>query len=120
MANAAAASSAFQGLPVRLVDNGDGTYSVAVTTLASGLSTTAITTATTTLVKSGAGVVGSISNAGSATTGTITVYDSLTASGKKLWSGTVALGGVVALGMPCAIGITVVTAAADTIAVSYA
>ena len=86
----------------------------------SGLQSVAITTATTTAVKASAGVVGTLSNASGAVTGTITVYDNTAASGKTLWSGTLAAGQVLALGIPCGTGITVLTAAADAIAVSYA
>jgi hypothetical protein len=86
----------------------------------SGLYSAAITTATTTSIKASAGVVGSISNASGAATGSITVYDSTTNSGKTIWSGTLAAGEILSIGMPCGTGITVVTAAADAIAVSYA
>ena len=86
----------------------------------SGMQSLAITTATTTAVKASAGVVGTLSNASGAATGTITVYDSTTGSGKTLWSGTLATGQVLPLGLPCGTGITIVTAAADAIAVSYA
>lgn len=86
----------------------------------SGMSSTAITTATTTAIKASAGMLGTISNAGNVITGVVTVYDSLSAAGKKLWAGTLAAGQVLPLGIPCGTGITVVTAAADTIAVSFA
>ena len=86
----------------------------------SGLQSVAITTATTTAVKASAGVVGTLSNASGATTGTITIYDNTSATGKTLWTGTLAAGQVLPLGIPCGTGITIVTAAADAIAVSYA
>jgi hypothetical protein len=89
-------------------------------TAASGMQSLAITTATTTAVKASAGVIGTLSNASGAATSTITVYDSTTGSGKTLWSGTLSAGQVLPLGIPCATGITVVTAAADAIAVTYA
>ena len=86
----------------------------------SGMQSVSITTATTTAVKASAGVVGTLSNASGATTGTITIYDNTSATGKTLWTGTLAAGQVLPLGIPCGTGITIVTAAADAIAVSYA
>lgn len=86
----------------------------------SGLYSLAITTATTTAVKASTGLVGTLSNASGAATGSVTVYDSTTGSGKTLWAGTLAAGQVLPLGIPCGTGITIVTAAADPIAVSYA
>lgn len=86
----------------------------------SGLVTVAITTIATTSVKSASGALGTITNAGNAITGIVTVYDSLSATGKKIWAGTLAAGQVLPLGIPCGIGITITTAAADTLAVSYA
>ena len=88
-------------------------------TTRSGSTTVYITTATTTDVKSGAGTVGSITNGGSATSGTITIYDNTAGSGNVLWAGTLTAGQVLALNMPVQTGITVVTAAADTLALSY-
>lgn len=86
----------------------------------SGTTTTAITTATTTILKSASGVIGTLVNAGGATSGSITVYDNTAASGKIVWSGTLTAGQALSLNMPCSIGITVVTAAANTLAVSWA
>lgn len=91
-----------------------------IPTAYSGTTPVYITTATTTSVKSSAGVVGTLSNASGAVTGTITVYDSTTGSGNVVWTGTLAAGQILPIGMPCATGITIVTAAADAIAVSYA
>jgi hypothetical protein len=85
----------------------------------SGIQSVAITTATTTVVKSSGGIVGTLSNASGAVTGTITIYDSTAGSGKTIWSGTLAAGQVLPLGIPCGTGITIVTAAANAIAVSY-
>ncbi len=85
----------------------------------SGIQSVAITTATTTVVKSSGGIVGTLSNASGAVTGTITIYDNTAGSGKTIWSATLAAGQVLPLGIPCGIGITIVTAAADAIAVSY-
>ena len=86
----------------------------------SGTGIAQITTATTTEVKSSAGYVGTLINAGSSTTGAITIYDATSATGTPVWSGTLTAGQVLPLGIPCNTGITVVTAAADTITVSYA
>lgn len=86
----------------------------------SGINSVAITTATTTSVKSSAGVIGTLINAGTATSGVITIFDNTTASGKTIWSGALTAGQVLALGIPCGTGITIVTAAADTITISYA
>ena len=96
--------------------NGTGVLS----TPGSGTKPVYITTATTTAVKASRGVLGSLSNASGAVTGAITVYDNTAASGNVLWQGTLAAGQVLPIGMPCATGITIVTAAADAIAVSYA
>lgn len=87
----------------------------------SGVAAQAITSATTTALKGSAGVIGTLVNAGSATSGTITIYDANdAASGTILWAGTLTAGQVLPIGMPAANGITVVTASADTLTVSYA
>lgn len=86
----------------------------------SGTQSVAITTATTTAVKGSPGVVGTLINAGGATSGAISIYDSATASGKMIWSGTLTAGQVLPLGMPCSTAITVVTAAANSLSLSYA
>lgn len=86
----------------------------------SGQNTVYITTATTTAVKASGGVIGTIACASGATTGVITVYDNTSASGDVVWTGTLAAGQVLPLGMPCGTGITIVTAAADAIACSFA
>jgi len=86
----------------------------------SGTMTASITTAAITKIKATGGSVGTIINAGATTSGTITVYDNTTNSGKIIWSGTLLAGQILQLGIPLAIGLTVVTAAANTILVSYA
>lgn len=86
----------------------------------SGMQSLAITAAATTAVKASAGVVGTLTNAGAATSGAITIYDNTAASGKTIWSGTLTAGQVLPLGIPCGTGITIVTAAANTLAVTYA
>ena len=100
----------------RAVSNTNGVPASAT----SGLTPAYITTATTTVIKASAGVVGTLSNASGAATGSVTIYDSTSASGNVVWSGTLASGQVLSLGFPCAAGITVVTAAADAIALTYA
>lgn len=101
---------------VRVIPGATG----ASVTPTSGMYTVGITTATTTVVKASAGVIGTISNASGAATGAITVYNNTSATGTVVWTGTLAAGQVLQLGLPCGTGITVVTAAADAIAVSYA
>jgi len=78
-----------------------------------------ITTATTTTVKSGAGILGKIVvNATAA--GSITVYDSLTASGTKIATMKASIGeGSYSFDAAFATGLTVVTAAASDITVCY-
>lgn len=85
----------------------------------SAMNAVTITTATTTTVKSNAGVLGSIYNGSGVATGTITIYDNTSAALSPLWVGTLAAGQVLPLGYPANTGITVVTAAADTITVTY-
>ena len=96
-----------------------GANTIGIVVNVSGTQTTEITTATTTAIKAAAGVVGCLVNTGAAISGAITIYDSLSASGKKVWAGTLAAGAVLALNLPCALGITIVTAAADTLLVSW-
>lgn len=91
-----------------------------VVVFSSGTKNVAITAAATTQIKTSPGLVGTLINAGATTSGTITIYDSLTASGTKIWSGTLTAGQVLSLGIPCVTGITIVTAAAGTALVSYA
>jgi hypothetical protein len=85
----------------------------------SGTSSTEITAAATTVVKASPGIVGTLINAGAAISGIVDVYDDPAAVGKKVWSGTLAAGAVLALNVPCGLGITIVTAAADTLLVSW-
>ena len=86
----------------------------------SGTTSTAITTIATTAIKASSGVIGSLVNASNAVTGLITVYDSLSAAGKLIWSGTLAAGQALPLGVPCSIGITIVTAGAQAIVATWA
>lgn len=65
-------------------------------------------------------MVGTLSNTGTATTGTITVFDGTTTAASPVWSGTLAAGQVLPLGMPCPEGLSVDLASAATIMVSYA
>lgn len=95
--------------------NRDGSINVRV----GGTKKVAIAAITTTSPIIGRGFIGKISNASNATTGLITVYDSLTASGELIWSGTLAAGQVLDLGFHVSIGLTIVTAGAQAINVSY-
>ena len=84
-----------------------------------------ITTATTTTVKSGAGVLKSITINKGIATGVITIYDNTAASGTKI--GTITFGAALVSDPPVtgiydaafATGLTVVTSAATDITVSY-
>ena len=65
------------------------------------------------------GAVGTLINAGSGTSGQITIYDNTSASGGVVWAGTLAAGQVLPIGIRVGNGITVVTAAADTLMISW-
>lgn len=108
-----AAGTNVNGLKV----NDDGSINTA--TYLSGTTSTAISSIATTTLKSAPGVIGTISNGSNAVTGIITVYDNTVASGKLIWAGTLAAGQVLPIGIPCVTGITVVTAGAQAIVVSY-
>lgn len=86
----------------------------------SGSNVTYITTATTTNILTQHGVLGTLSNAANVTTGLITLYDSSTASGNIIWEGTLAAGQLIRFGVPTSAGLTVVTAAANAIAITSA
>jgi len=90
-----------------------------IVVFSSGNNNIAIKSAGTTSVKTAPGLIGTIINTGSTSTGNITIYDSLSASGTVIWSGILTAGQVLSLAMPCIVGITIVTAAANTITVSY-
>ena len=78
-----------------------------------------IATATTTLVKSGAGSLASITVNGG-TMGSITVYDSLTAAGTKIATVAAPVAGMVLpYGVRFKTGLTIVTAEATDLTVSY-
>jgi hypothetical protein len=81
---------------------------------------TPITTATTTVVKTGTGIFGGIQVQGG-TTGTITVYDNTSASGKVIanFDTTVAIAPTYMFNTGVSIGITVVTSAATKITVLW-
>lgn len=85
----------------------------------SGDTTAVITTATTTQLAVGPAMMGTLVNTGAATSGAITVYDNTAASGTVLWTGTLTASQVLPLGLPCAVGLTVVTASAGSLLVSY-
>jgi hypothetical protein len=81
---------------------------------------TPVTTATTTLVKSGAGIIGGIS-VNTTAAGTITVYDSLTASGTKIGTLKASVAeGTYLSNVTFSIGLTIVTAAASDVTVKWA
>lgn len=81
---------------------------------------TPITTATTTLVKTGTGTFGGIQVQGG-TTGTVTVYDALSATGKQIatFDTTNAIAPTYMFNTGVSIGITVVTSAATKITVLW-
>jgi hypothetical protein len=85
----------------------------------SGTKTVQITTATTTSVKSSGGTVGTLLNSSGAATGNVAIYNATSATGTPIWQGTLAAGQVLPIGVPCNAGITVVTAAANAITLSY-
>ena len=89
-------------------------------TPSSGLHPIYITTATTTLVKTGPGVVGTLANATGLATGTVQIYDNTAASGNMLWQGQMGEYQVLPIGMPVNTGIVIVTTAIQNISVSYA
>lgn len=79
-----------------------------------------ITTATTTTVKSGSGHLASIT-VNTTAAGTITVYDNTAASGNKIATlPASAVVGTYKYDLQFATGLTIVTAAASDITVSYA
>jgi len=82
----------------------------------SGTTTNYITTAGTVGLKDSGGIVGTIINAASATTGLITINDGT----NVIWSGTLAAGQVLPIGMPTTTNIAITTASAGTIAISWA
>lgn len=89
-------------------------------TMPGGHSFSNITTATTTLVKSGAGVLHTVCVNTPAATATIQMYDSLTATGTKIGLITATVAGCQLYDIAFATGLTVVTAtAAPDITVSY-
>jgi hypothetical protein len=78
-----------------------------------------IASATTTLVKSGPGILGKIV-INTTAAGSITIYDSLTASGTKLATMKASIAeGSYAFDVAFTIGLTIVTAGASDITVAY-
>lgn len=88
-------------------------------------STTRITTATTTVVKSGAGYIYGIAYGKRVATGIITVYDNTSAAGTIIYVGTVGAailqdpGGNTFFNRVCSTGITVVTSQAEDITILW-
>ena len=121
---------------IKLHDNGDGTYSIqpytSLATLIAGEDLTndvlkierrcsyvAISSATATVVKSGAGVLHRITVTGG-TTGTIVIYDNTAGSGTKIADfDTINALASYELNVAFATGLTIVTSAATKITVSY-
>lgn len=108
---------------LRLIDNGDGTYSSAVNTPAASYRN--IAGAATTVVKSSAGRLKRIVINKAVSSSTITVYDNTAASGTKIATITnplTLLDSQKVLEYDCAFatGLTIVTSAADDITVIYA
>jgi hypothetical protein len=95
--------------------NSDGSITVRI----GGASKVTLAAATTTAVKGSSGYLGRIFNGSNSVTGVVSVYDALTATGNPIWSGTLAAGQVLDFGLPMLTGITVVTAGAQPITVSY-
>lgn len=107
---------------MRLTDNGDGVYSLAVSDW--GGSYRNISGAATTVVKSGAGTLVRIVVNKLVSSGVITLYDNTAATGTKIATITnplTLLQSQTALEYGCrfATGLTVVTSAADDITVIY-
>ncbi|MGH2365974.1 MAG: hypothetical protein ACRDGF_10195 [Chloroflexota bacterium] len=80
-----------------------------------------VSTAGTTVVKASAGRLARLMVLGNGgTLGTVTVHDSLDTSGPIVYGPTTpSAGDVIELQIPCASGITVVTAAATTLLLTY-
>jgi hypothetical protein len=79
--------------------------------VSSGFNAQQITTATTTTLKTGAGMIGSIIVNKPGTTDTITVYDALSATGSPLATITApTVGSAFCVGYNFGVGLTVVTA----------
>jgi len=79
-----------------------------------------ISTATTTTVKTGAGFIHEIRIIGGTALGDVTVYDSLSASGAVICPAvTPVANSVIIRDIKVSIGLTIVTAAATTITISY-
>lgn len=85
----------------------------------SGYSVAYITTASTTNIASGGGMISKIINNGTVTSAAITVYDSTAASGSIIWKGTIAAGGVQELRAPTQNGVTIVTGDVGPYTVHY-
>lgn len=110
---------------VRLRDNGDGTYSVAVYDMATQNTATNLSGSGTTVVKSGSGVLVAIVFNKCVLSSVVTIYDNTAASGTKI--GTITMPAVTLLAnqlqLPysCAFtnGLTVVKSTTDDITVIW-
>ena len=109
--------------PIKLRDLGDGTYAVAQVNVG-GWDARNITSGSTTTIKTGAGILGSIVVNSAVSLGTITVYDNTAASGTKIATITHPLTllssqYVLMFNSKFATGLTVVTSLGDNITVTY-
>lgn len=86
---------------------------------ASGYSATYITTATTTNVANGGGLLARVIYSGATASATLTIYDSTTGSGPVIWSGVLQPGQMLELAAPCNTGATLVTGDVGPYAVYY-
>ena len=78
-----------------------------------------VTASGLTVITGNEAMVGTLSNTGTATTGTITVFNGTTTAASAVWTGTLAAGQVQPVGMPCPSGLSVDLASAATIMLSY-
>lgn len=107
---------------IRLMDNGDGTFSLCITPQPSSFQN--ILTATTTTVKSGAGILDKIIFNKLVALSVITIYDNTAASGTKIATITnpaALLQNQIILpfGIAFSTGLTIVTSGIDDITVAY-
>lgn len=112
-----------QHVPIKLRDLGDGTYAVAQINLGAW-DRTNIASGSTTTIKSGSGVLGSVIINSAVALGVITIYDNTAASGTKIATIThpaALLSSQYILTYNCKFttGLTVVTSLGDNITVTY-
>lgn len=110
-------------VPIKLRDLGDGTYAIAEVNVG-GWDRSNITSGSTTTIKSGAGVLGSVIVNAAVSLGVITIYDNTSASGTKIATIThplTLLSSQYSLLFNCKFttGLTVVTSLGDNVTVTY-